>query len=128
MIKTVSAAVIGASLLIAFWSLSGSAADDKLREEPTIDFAGKVVMLTPTSSNALANENVAEVLESPTIQKVGGKMFFVGAAKAASDDEKFDWRKGTRVGVAVNQVESFYVYTPEQYDEMQKTMAADETE
>jgi hypothetical protein len=128
MAKAISASVIGASLVIAFWSLSGSAADDKLREEPAIDFAGKVVMLTPISSNALATENVAEVLESPTIQKIGGKMFFVGAAKAAPDEEKFDWRKGTRVGVAVDQVESFYVYTPEQYDEMQKTMASDETE
>jgi hypothetical protein len=128
MTKTTSAVVIGASLLIAFWSLSGSAADEKPREESAIDFAGKVVMLTGVKSNGLESESVAEVLESPAIQKIGGKLFFVGAAKSSPDGEKVDWRKGTRVGVAMDHVEVFYVYTVEQYDEMQKTMAADETE
>ena len=40
-------------------------------------------------------------------------------------ERRSNWRKGTRVGVAMDHVEIFYVYTVEQYDEMQKTMAAD---
>jgi hypothetical protein len=128
MAKTVSAAVFGAILMIATWSLSGLAADDKPREEYAVNFAGKIVMLTPANTNALASDNVAEVLKDAAIQNIGGRLFFIGAAQSAPDDAKYDWRKGSQVGVAIDQIESFYVFTPEQYDEMQRAMSSEGSE
>ncbi len=107
------------------------AADDKPAEKRAPDFAGRIVMLVVDHSNALENKRGSEYLENAQLQEIGGRYFILGDAyspKSEAEDPSEDWRKGSQVGIAWEKVQQFYVFSPEQMDNMVKKWAKDRAE
>ena len=123
--------------VIAIASLTADAADDKPVEKPTPNFIGRIVMLVVDHSNAMESKRGTEYLENAQLQEIGGRYFIFGDAyspnseKSESDESSEaseDWRKGSQVGIAWDKVQQFYVFSPEQMDNMVKKWTKDRTE
>jgi hypothetical protein len=123
MTKPLLIALVGAPILISAIYLNGAAAESAATAIPSVDFHGKVVMLVLSGSSVLDTKGNSEVLDSPVLEKIGERLFIVGKAhisKSASNDSEDDWRDGASVGISWDRVQSFYAYTPEQFEKADK--------
>ena len=86
----------------------------EVAKAPVFDTGGKIMVLLVDRSNALEQRHDSEVIENAKFQTIGGRLFIVGTAYENPNDEH-DWRKGAEVGVAWEEVTSFYLYSSEQF-------------
>jgi hypothetical protein len=100
-------------------------------DQSPLDFKGKVVLLILDQSNALEHKSGSEYLRDAVIQELGGRFFITGSAYSfagTTDEPPRDWRKGSQIGIAWDKVQQFYVFSPEQMDEMLKKRMEEEDE
>ncbi|MGD9635868.1 MAG: hypothetical protein AB7G28_14560 [Pirellulales bacterium] len=106
--------------VISIGSLIAVAADiPEAPETSPIDFTGKIILLLVDRSNALEQKNDSEVIENARMANIGGRIFVIGTAYP-NPHELNDWRKGAEVGVAWEEVTSFYIFSKEQFQNYAK--------
>jgi len=108
---------------LALDTSSAFTAEEAADKAPALDMKGKVVMLMVDYSSALEDKRSSEYLLDASIQELGGRYFITGRAyslKEPPKDSPFDWRKGAQIGIAWDKVQQFYIFAPEQMEEIIK--------
>lgn len=82
------------------------------------------MVLLVDRSNALEQKNDSEVIENARMASIGGRIFVTGTAYPNPGDSN-DWRKGAEVGVAWEEVTSFYIYSKEQFQNYAKASVSE---
>jgi|tagenome__1003787_1003787.scaffolds.fasta_scaffold20522624_2 hypothetical protein len=124
--------VVLAAILLAVFADCGlptHAAEKDAKEQSSLTFKGKVLLLIIDRSSALEKKSDTEYLSDAVVQKLGDRYFITGAAYSWKDDaakDRHDWRKGSQIGVAWEKVQQYYVFSPERMDEIMKKRQEDE--
>jgi hypothetical protein len=120
--------VVGGLLaMIAIGSFSALAQNENATAPETVSFQGKIVWAMIASSTVLEDGRNSEILKDPVLRKIGDRYFLVGTPHQRPDSTP-DWRASSEAGVAWESVQQFYVYTPEQFDEVMKNYDPDQNE
>jgi hypothetical protein len=90
-------------------------------ETAAFDSTGKIMVLLVDRSSALEQKQDSEVIENAKILTIGGRLFIVGTAYENPNDEH-DWRKGAEIGIAWEEVTSFYLYSRKQFQNYAKAI------
>ena len=120
--KKVVAILIGLLLIVCVDSLPTDA-QEKVESKASGYFHGNIVIFVTNSLNVLQTEDSSETLVDPVMETIGGRLFVTGTPKISKQPEDAgtgDWRSGARIGIAWDEVQRFYIYTPEQFTEMEK--------
>ena len=123
-----------AAILLAAFALcvpATTAAESDAKEQSSMNFKGKVVLLIIDHSSALEKKSDTEYISDAVVQKLGNRFFITGAAYSFKETEesskpRADWRKGSQIGVAWDKVQQYYVFSPERMDEIMKKRQEDE--
>jgi hypothetical protein len=108
---------------LALGTSSALTAEESADKSPALDMKGKVVMLMVDYSSALEDKRSSEYLMDAVVQEIGGRYFITGRAyslKEPPKDSPIDWRKGAHIGIAWDKVQQFYIFAPEQMEEIIK--------
>lgn len=92
-----------------------------------VSFQGKIVWAMIPSSTVLEDGRNSEILKDPVLRKIGGRFFLIGKPQQRPNSPT-DWRSGSEAGVAWDSVQQYYVYTPEQFEDVMKNFPNDEEE
>jgi len=86
-------------------------------------FKGKVVMVILSGTDA-QNGN-SEALENVAIEKIGDRYFMTGdihLRKSELESPKTSWREASSGGIALDTIDQYYVFSPEQYDKAMNSL------
>jgi hypothetical protein len=123
MLKSNRVARLAVFLLAAVGASTAFAAEETASNSSPANFKGKVVMLMVDYSSALEDKRSTEYISDAAVEEIGGRYFVTGKAysmKEPPKDSPPDWRKGAYIGIAWDKVQQFYVFTPDQIEEMLK--------
>jgi hypothetical protein len=123
MLKLNRVALLALYLLVVVGASTAFTAEEAKSNSSTANFKGKVVMLMVDYSSALEDKRSTEYIIDPAVEEIGGRYFVTGKAysmKEPPKDSPPDWRKGAHIGIAWEKVQQFYVFAPDEIEEMLK--------
>jgi hypothetical protein len=86
--------------------------------EVVAEFPNKIVVVAVRKSNPLDRTLIARFFKSPSIKKIGGRLFIVGPVHlplSQAAHPKHAWSKGALVGIALDEVKQHHAYSFEDF-------------